>query len=255
MTTGISVVSINPKNLNHQQKESLVKELYAIHNTIFDGTTEHHFRKYVIDSEAEVTKVRLYKSGEQIIGYSALHFFETHPNGKKCTIIRGETGFLPQFRRKGILVNSTIFEPVKYKILNPFRKTYVFGSFVHPAMYLTLAKFCWKMYPHPRREIPRKYQKMMLDFANRYNLPEVPSCSPFVRRVGWICREEESEKSRWSKTENTIARYYVETNPDYTLGNGLLILTPVTFLNIALSLSIYLKKKYANPRLKSVRRK
>jgi hypothetical protein len=109
------------------------------------------------------------------------------------------------------------------------------------------------MYPHPKKSVPKKYKMMMLDFATRYNLPEVCPSNPLVRRVGWICREKESEKLRWLKSDNQIAKYYVENNPEYNVGNGLLILTPVTFLNILFSLSIYLKK-YSLPRLSDTKK-
>ncbi|MCD4840712.1 MAG: hypothetical protein K8R08_01675, partial [Methanosarcinales archaeon] len=77
---------------------------------------------------------------------------------------------------------------------------------------------------------------------------KVDKNKPFVRKVGWITQASEKEKVFWQSSDNLHIRFYIDLNPDFDKGNGVLTLMPLTFLNLFISLFSFfiyytLKKK------------
>ena len=66
-----------------------------------------------------------------------------------------------------------------------------------------------------------------------YEFDDPPS--PYVRLANERTREAEDEPEFWRTSDNPIIRYYVETNPRYAEGRGLITLVPLTWTNLILS--------------------
>jgi hypothetical protein len=64
--------------------------------------------------------------------------------------------------------------------------------------------------------------------------------NPLVRKVGWITLATDEEKAFWQRSKDPHLQFYINLNPDFDKGNGLLTLVPLTFLNLFLSFFSYI---------------
>ncbi len=68
----------------------------------------------------------------------------------------------------------------------------------------------------------------MEELAAEFGLEKVDAARPLVRKVGWKTRETEAEREYWQHCDKPAARFFIEANPGYVEGHGLVTVVPVT---------------------------
>jgi hypothetical protein len=226
MTKVITGETICPSKLTPEARKNLSENLFKVHKRIFKGLNEKEFDHYVVNSPAKVTKIFIYKnkSKEEIVGYFAVHRFEKIINDKPLVIFRDEAGLLPEHRHKNADIYFWFKEAMKFKIFHPNKEIFYLVCPVNPSVYARFAKYIYKVYPR---------YNCMLQLADEFGLKRVDH--PFVRKVGWITQATEEEKVFWQSCNDPHIRFYIDLNPDFDKGNGVLTLMPLTFLNLFVS--------------------
>jgi hypothetical protein len=240
----LSAEVIDPAVLNDEQKSMFIDKLYDLHQKIFDGVERDTFIAYVVASPAEWTRIRIYKNTQNDwVGYCAVHRFHKQVENRKLVIFRAEAGILRLYRGRRMTLWFGFTEAIKYRLRHPFKSIYYFGSFVHPSVLYMFARYMHKLYPLPDVAIPEKIKRLMLKLGDIFYLEPIEGQHEFVRNVGWITLESKDDREFWQHHQNATVKFYIRTNPDYVNGNGLLILMPLTFSNIFLSLFRFLIDK------------
>lgn len=232
-----SAETIYPSKLTREARQRLSESLYRVHKRIFDGYDESEFDRCVVNSPANVTKIFVYrnKPEKEIIGYFAVHRFEKFINDKLLVVFRAEAGLVPECRRKNADLSFWLKEAIKFKILHPSKDAYFLLLPINPSMYAILVKYTYKIYPKYNSVIPSEIEKRMMRLADEFDLEKVDENNPLIRKVGEITQATDEEKAFWQSSENPHVRFYINSNPDFDEGNGLLTLVPLTFLNLFIS--------------------
>jgi len=237
MTKVITAETICPSKLTPEARQNLSDNLFKVHKRIFKGLNEKEFDHYVVNSPAEVTKIFIYKnkSKEEIVGYFAVHRFEKRVNDKPLVIFRAEAGLVPEYRHKNADIYFWFKEALKFKIFHPNKEIFYLVCPVNPSVYARFAKYMYKVYPKYDCIIPPHIKNLMMQLADEFDLKKVDQNNPFVRKVGWITQATEEEKVFWQSCNDPHIRFYIDLNPDFDKGNGVLTLMPLTFLNLFVS--------------------
>jgi hypothetical protein len=237
MTEVLSAETIDPSELDKRQRQALVDKLYAIHRTVFAGLDQQAFDRYVVNSPAKKTRILLYRNRQkEPIGYFGVHRFETEVDGQPLVVFRGEVGLLPGYRQKDANLSFWWTEATKFKLLHPGKRVYFFFVPVSPSFYAMAVRYTHKAYPGRDLNIPADALRLLTQLAPQFGLPAVEEGKPLVRKVGWITLATQQEQAFWRTTRNPYVRFYIDANPKFGEGNGLLTLIPVTFANALLSL-------------------
>lgn len=219
---------IVPKSLSPEARAQLIDALYAVHNEIFDGVEREAFAKYVVESKAEHTWIQVHKSeAGKIVGYFAFHIFERQLGGVPTAVFRAEAGTLREYRGGNVNARFGLSLALRYMLKNPGRKVYYLGSLVHPSSYAVFVKYCGEVWPRREVQTPPELQSFMEELAAEFGLEKVDAARPLVRKVGWKTRETEAEREYWQHCDKPAARYFIEANPGYVDGNGLVTVVPV----------------------------
>ncbi|NPC86947.1 cyclic nucleotide-binding domain-containing protein, partial [Pyxidicoccus fallax] len=222
-----------PKSLSVEERERLTDALYAVHQQIFDGVERESFAKYVVESKAEQTWIQVHKNDAgDIVGYFAMHVFEKPLNGVKTAVFRAEAGSLRAYRGANTSSRLGLSLMLKYLLRHPGRPTYYMGSLVHPSSYALIAKYCTEVWPRREQPVPPELLAFMDGLATEFGLEKVDAANPLLREVGWRTRESEVEREYWRQCDKPSARFFVEANPGYVEGHGLVTLVPATVANI-----------------------
>jgi hypothetical protein len=95
--------------------------------------------KYVVESRAEHTWIKLYKDDRgQPVGYCALHIFEKRIAGVVSGVLRCEMGMISAYRGGNINAEFVIPRVLGYIMSHPGRPFFCLASFVHPSSYAQL---------------------------------------------------------------------------------------------------------------------
>lgn len=223
----VSNVIIDPSTLSAQEIDALVSSLYAVHCEIFDGVSRDEFEKYVVRSSAEQTRIQVsYGEGGEIAGYIAVHAFRRKLRNELVTINRAEAGLRRPYRGNSS-PSSFLFSWLLKKRWEFPGAQYYLGCLVHPSSYSGFARAAATLWPAPGVEVPQDLRALMMEMADEFHLPMVDPARPLVRKVGWITRDTEAERRYWQQCDLAAPRFYVEQNPTYGEGHGLLTLVPL----------------------------
>lgn len=237
MTEVFSAERIDPGDLDEHQRKALSRELYEIHRSVFAGLDQEAFDRYVVNSPAKKTRILLYRNRRKaLIGYFGVHRFELEMDGQPIVVFRGEVGLLPEYRQKDANLSFWWTEAAGFKLRHPGKHVYFFFVPVSPSFYAMAARYTLKAYPGRDLNIRADALALMTWLAPQFGLPAVEEGNPLVRKVGWITLASQQEQDFWRTTRNPYVRFYIDANPKFGEGNGLLTLIPVTFANALLSL-------------------
>lgn len=237
MAEVLSAERFDPSMLSKQQREDLSEKLYQIHKAIFTGLDEKDFDHYVINSPATATRILLYRNKQkELIGYFGVHRFEKYVGEQPLVVFRAEVGLLPGYRQRDASVCFWLTEAAKFKLLHPGKHVYFLAAPVNPSSYAMLARHMHTLYPRHNLSIPSCALRLMTHLAHEFGLEPVKEGNPLIRKVGWITLATDQEKKFWQSSNNPHIRFYIDTNPMFSEGNGLLTLIPVTITNAVLSI-------------------
>lgn len=237
MPTVLSTPTIDPSTLSPGRRAALVDRLYEVQCAVFDGVDRELLARYVVDSPAERTALRVYSDEDGCpVGYLALHFFERELGDARALIIRGESGFRREFRGRSTAIPFALREMLGAGLRWHHGPAYFLACPVHPVSYWVLERNVRTLYPHPKRRTPPAVESLICELADDFGLSPVDRADPFVREVGWRTRETETERQLWREHPSEAVRYYLARNPEYSAGRGLLTLIPRSAINIASAL-------------------
>ncbi len=228
--------TIDPKALTPTAFHALVDSLYSVHTEIFDGVDRDEFEHYVVGSSAEQTRIQVsYGDSGEIAGYLAVHAFRRKFRGEMCTIMRAEAGLRRAYRGNGS--HASFFASNVLKTSFGYGgPLYYLGCLVHPSSYSAFARAAATVWPSRDTEVPPDIREFMMTLGDEFGLKVVDSERPLIRHVGWITRDTEVERRYWQTTHLPAPRYYVEQNPGYTKGHGMLTLVPFDAASLGKSL-------------------
>lgn len=233
MATIVRNETIDPSTLTPAETEALVTSLYAVHSEIFDGVSREQFAQYVVNSPAQRTRIQLsYGEHGELAGYLAMHAFLPILNGKECTVLRAEAGLRRAYRGRSSTAGFAIANLLKtrWDFSGPL---FYLGCLVHPSSYSIFANNAPAVWPAPGVEIPAELHDLMMRLGEEFHLEMVDPARPLLRKVGWITRDSEAERRYWQTSDLPAVRFYLEQNPGYVQGHGLLTLLPLDFMSTA----------------------
>ncbi|OJT20822.1 hypothetical protein BO221_28345 [Archangium sp. Cb G35] len=224
---------ILPHSLSAEARSQLTDSLYAVHQRIFDGVDRESFARYVIESNAEHTWLLLHKNeAGKVVGYLALHLFEKQLGDEPLAVFRAETGLLREYRGGNVTAGLWMERVMRYVLKHPGRRMFYMGSLVHPSSYWLVTRHCDEVWPRRDLETPPELLAFMDTLATEFGLEKEDPAHPLVRKVGWRTRETEMEREYWAHSGKPAVNYFLETNPRYGEGHGLVTLVPITLGNL-----------------------
>jgi hypothetical protein len=204
--------------------------LYGLHSEIFAGVDLEAFDRYVFQSRARESALRVYRDAAgRPIGYFVAHVYEHSFRGRPVAVCRGEVGFRSDARGKNVITAFALGVALRYKLRHPTRPMYHLGALVHPSSYAQLTRFADRVWPSPQSPVaPAAEAELLASLSEHFGLREVDPARPLVRAIGWTTRVTAEERRHWQEHRNPAVRFFLRENPGYDRGEGLLTLAPLT---------------------------
>ncbi|MEM7038175.1 MAG: hypothetical protein AAF570_14420 [Bacteroidota bacterium] len=240
---------IDPKTLNANQLHALTDELYAIHARIFDNVDKAAFRKYVIEPPTYKTKIfRILNTSQDLVGYITFQVFSVKINGKENRIYRTEVGMLPAYRGNNLSLRTLFWESLKEFVRSGFKKSYFVATPVHPNAYCSAARQMRRLYPRPNQPLTQKSNGNMSKISKALGLQPSFNGSHWSQKVGWIVRNSPEQTQRIKNSDDPYVQFYLENNPGYAEGNGMLMVVPIAVDNGVWAVYNMLRKAFRRPK-------
>jgi hypothetical protein len=235
---------LDPTTLTAAERDRLAEDLYVVQVQIFGGVSYGDFRAYVVDSPAQRTRIQRFYDADtnELVGFAATHVFTMEVDGRTTDVLRAEVGLLEGYRGQSAAGMLLLKEGARLALRSLFRPAYFLACPVHPASYLAVARGSSHAWPRPEAETPAEIQVAMsqLDHAIGLQRP-TDLCGSGVRKVGWVTRQSMCDQAFWANHSDEKVRFYIDQNPGYVQGDGLLIVVPVHARSTVEAVSNYVR--------------
>lgn len=222
-----------PAHMAPEAKDRFAREIYAVHNRIFEGVPFDRFLTHVVDPPAQQTAIQVfYDENGRLVGYCAFHRYARKVQGQPTIVLRAEAGLLPEYRGRAVAHWFGMLGALREKIRHPFTRVVYFGTLVHPSSYRFFCKYFPQVYPRHDTETPAEIASLAEQVADSFQDPPVDPDNPLVRDVGWVTIQTLESPGFISAAGLEDARFFEARNPGYSQGHGLVVIVPVTMGNV-----------------------
>jgi len=217
-----------PKLLSPEERATFTDALYRVHCELFDGVSRASFARYVVDAPADETRILVHRDSQgEIVGYFAGHTFRRTLRGAPVVVLRAEMGMLRGHRGGATNARYGFSEAARIVARSPGTPVYLLTCLIHPSSYDDLTRYARPVWPSPTHRPDAELLALLCELGDSFGLRPVGD-DPLVRKVGWRPRDTAAERAFWRRNERPAVRFFVDANPDYGEGNGLLTLVPMT---------------------------
>lgn len=245
MAEELKVKRINIKEYDISKWEELLNLVYPIVSKIFI-IEKQHLANSIFHQNTMNTNLYLFYIGKELVGINLVNIYEYNYKGDDFSFFRFMSGILPEHRGKSNVQRVGFLEAFKYAALNPLRNIYYLGPLIHPSSYAAACKVSSKVYPSLKNKVPKKYFDLMVTVSDVLGLERVEGESLLVRDI----KVKTIEKDEYKPFRiSNRAKYFMELNPNYKKGYGLITFAPMDFKNVTESFMRYYSKKITIPKI------
>ncbi|BEV71837.1 MULTISPECIES: hypothetical protein [unclassified Paludibacterium] len=225
--------NLDLRTLDNGEIDGLLDLLFPVHQRIFGGGTPSLFRSQVLQNQAEHSylQVRINRLG-QVIGYCAVHFFHIEQPGRRVCIMRSQAGLLPAYRGGNSLAPFILARLLGYRLRHPATPIHFFATLIHPSSYLQCHRYARQLWPRPEQGLPADVRRVLQDCLSHFGYHAAEAPLPRVVPVGWRTLDNEADHHHWRSSPRPAVRFFLQHNPAYLDGQGLVTLAPVSLLNL-----------------------
>jgi hypothetical protein len=224
---------LNPKILAPQEKERLIDTLYPLHSQIFSGHDRPLFVRKIIEADADDTMLMLMRDRQgQLGGYCAVHQYEHMHNGKPIGLLRFQAGLLPAFRGRNRSVPFVLMQLLRHRFSHPMRPLYFFGVLIHPSSYLLCTKYVAGFGSIKEQKHSPDLGALLRSCAQRFGMTPVDPANPMIVHMGLHTQDDQLDQHYWQHCTKPEVRRYLDLNPGFARGHGLVTLIPCSFSGI-----------------------
>lgn len=220
---------VDPDRLGVHERAALVEELFAVHQQVFAGATQDEFARYVLGDTGDHNRIlKLHGPGGAVVGFMALHIHHTRVAGRPLAVFRAAAGIQRHYRGSASTLGFAIREFLRFKLRHPLRTACYFGALIHPSSHGLFDRWYGdRMWPNATRSTPPGTLALLNVLGDHFGMRRVDDTRPLVRDVVWRTRDTEVEAHYWRTCDRPSVRFFLEQNPGYGQGQGLLVLLPL----------------------------
>ena len=237
MSMKLSTEVIDVEKLSPEEFESLVDKVSGVADAVFDGASRKELAKYFSGGGLTRAWVQLFRNqAGEYVGFNNVALYERKTEDGAVSIFRSLAAILREYRGGSSTVLYPIFKAMAYKAAHPFTRVFYFGHLLHPSSYYLFFRLAPEIWPRPGRETPPDVHALMMKLADErgYPPPDDPD-RPYTRTSSVKTRESEEDQSFWLTSDKPPIRFYVDQNPDFSAGSGLMTLIPLTWTNLVVA--------------------
>lgn len=232
------IYRFDSRTLSEFEKFTLARIAYKTTESSYDHMSFSYFYNtlFPIDSLRDILYV-CYKNNT-LLGYAVLHCFDVKIQEKSRYILMSEVLFDPNTTNKPSVSKLLLLDIAKLKLEFINKEIYIVDTIVTPYFFHSLSSISATIYPSPSYKAPAYYYELIKSLADHYKWSITIHDNAIVRLLDkWKYKAEQRfVKSHPDRVQSIYTEFYKKYCSNYTDGNGVIIMIPVTMSNLAFSL-------------------
>jgi hypothetical protein len=212
------------------------KKLYKIFTaTLCPTMNERIFMAFYHAPTLQHIDVTFIEEDGEVIGFCAAAFYKLDANNKIYIIGRAAIGILPAYQGGALPIKTLFYKFIRYKCQHPAANLVLTGYIANPMVYDMICKYSGWAYPKGGQPLPAKMATFH-EVVVKSQTKAVAGKHPMVARLHFHVHMGSQVMQRVMRSTSRHVKAYLRMNPDYNGKYGLVVLVPVTWANIAVSI-------------------
>jgi len=183
-------------------------------------------------SDAVSKKIVIYYDGEKPVGYLCMQRYQSMISNKITNIFRSQAGFIDKYRKNNT-IKVTYIKMITAEIIRNRYPSYFFAVCTHPSSYRISVKNSLINHTWPTRRNFASNNKMKnncRDISSLFGMQIIESDGVFILNSG-VSTTQGSQAAR--DNTNKDADFFLQKNKGYGQGEGLVVISKISFSDIA----------------------
>lgn len=207
--------------LSPEKKHQFFQELWVFDQEIFPTSNIETLYEYVHDIDAiAVPIVRYYHNG-RLIGQNIIPILKVKLNERDIFVVNSRAGFLEEYRRRNLSLNSAIRIALKYRVKFPTTPMWFVPTIMQPKVYMLFASRSKNLFPREGVEIPKDHLTVIELMAKRHVDVQRRGQGIFVHPCD-LPKFSAEHLIRLRNKSETHVNFFMKHVPDYFDGYGLM---------------------------------
>lgn len=221
----LKITDCNIRNRNFLRLYRIFRE------TLKPDMTFREFRFYYYNKNLQYIDVTFCYANRVLIGFCAAAFYDTEIKNKKIVLGRAATGISTSFQGKGLPKWSLYLKYMRYKFKNPLPSLILTAYAANPIIYSMICKYTAWVWPRLTQKAPEKIQSLKNEILKGSGL-QGKEYAPFVVKIHFHVAIGNTLLERIYASKQKHLKYFLKINPKFQHQYGIVVIIPVSFLNI-----------------------
>lgn len=223
------------------------RNLYELfEKTLKPGMQPREFSLYYHSRNLQYIDVTFCYSGNELIGFCAAAFYATEISGKKTIIGRAATGILPTYRGKSLPKWALYFKYIRFKLRHPIKRVILTAYVANPIIYAMICKYTAWVWPRKGSQVPGGIEALKKQILKQSGL-QGKEKTPFVVKIHFHVHMGEDILTRIFTSRDNHLQFFLQLNPGFMAQDGVLVIIPVSWMNILFTIFRFLFHRLKEP--------
>lgn len=209
--------------------DAFIDELYEMYHPYFNTGRAEFFDRM----RHQINNLALFYSpcGDELVGFNGLRLgrFELQDGRSAMTVYLGLAIIIPEWRGRLLVQRMVIRMFLELRWLDPTDPIFVWCDALTVRPFLVASRYLSEYYPAPNVETPEHIQELRRRLGETYYSDTFDPERCVVKKAS---RKVKQHELSLQDRDDPLVQYYVECNPGYIDGDGLIIIQPATFENL-----------------------
>ncbi|WP_288689368.1 hypothetical protein, partial [uncultured Acinetobacter sp.] len=157
----ISESIIDFSKLPAESKHTYFQQMWEFDRKIFPNSSIEQVYEYMHDVDAVAIPVVQFFHNNQLVGQNIIRILKLEHNQRPILIFNSRAGFLPEYRRRNMTLNSAIKVAMQYQIRFASMPMWFVTTLTQPKVYTLFASRSVKFYPRQGVPMPEEYVEVL----------------------------------------------------------------------------------------------
>jgi hypothetical protein len=196
---------------------------------------ERFFMAFYNASTLQYIDVTFIEEGNEVVGFCTAAFYKLETKFKTFIVGRAAIGILSSHQGGALPIKTLFHKFIRYKCQHPAANLVLTGYIANPLVYDMICRYTGWAYPKGGQTLPSNLATFH-EAVIKSQVKPIDGKNSMVAKLHFHVHQGKKVMQRVLNSTSKYVKDYLQMNPDYDGKYGLVVLVPVTWANIFLSL-------------------
>lgn len=207
--------------LSAEKKHTFFQKMWEFDQKIFPNASIDDLYNELYDLDAVSIPVIHYYHQGMLVGQNIIQILKLKLNDYAIFVVSSRAGFLPEYRRRNLTLNSAIRVAVRHRLRYPTHPLWFVSTLMQPKVYTLFASRSRYFYPRRDKAMPKDHQQVLQMIQMRKHGVQKRGEDIYIHPCD-MPKVTPEQLIRLRNKSDRHVQFFMQHVPDYFDGMGLM---------------------------------